>query len=192
MNQAGLLAGPGAFGDGRHPTTAMVLAALEALDPADFTPRIACDMGAGSGILSLAMAVRFGCPVVAVDISADSVATMQGNAKKAGLAVVSAAEGAPSLRQPCLLPVHADGFAHPYSAATAPYDLMVMNILAEPLLSLAADAAAHLAPNGVLILSGLLQWQEATIREAYAALGLELASRLTSGDWVCLCWRKEG
>ena len=49
-----LEAGPHAFGDGSHPTTMGVLTALEAIDPTAFTPRMACDMGAGSGILALA------------------------------------------------------------------------------------------------------------------------------------------
>ena len=65
-----------------------------------------------------------------------------------------------------------------------------MNILAEPLLRLAADADAHLASEGVLVLSGILSWQEPPLREAYASLGLELTSRLQVGDWVTLLWQK--
>lgn len=179
-NSSVLSAGPQAFGDGSHPTTAGVLAALAAIDPAAFAPRIALDVGAGSGILSLAIARAFGCPVVATDISAQAIETLQENMARAGLD--SAA----------IRPIHADGFRHPDISAHAPYDLIVMNILAAPLVALARDAGAHLTLGGVLILSGLLQWQETTIREAYAALGLELASRLVIGDWVTLCWSKEG
>jgi ribosomal protein L11 methyltransferase len=165
-----------AFGDGTHPTTAGVMAALEAIDPAAFTPRIACDIGCGSGILSLAIARLFACPVIAADISAESVRTTRENAHANGLA--------DKLRG-----VQADGFDHPDITA-APFDLIVMNILAEPLMTLAADAERALAPDGVLILSGLLQWQESQIREAYQSLGLELTSRLTLGDWVTLVWQK--
>ena len=64
---ANLLHSAQAFGDGTHPTTFGVLNALEAIDPEAFRPRVACDMGTGSGILALAMAQRFGCAVVAVD-----------------------------------------------------------------------------------------------------------------------------
>jgi len=170
-------AGAHAFGDGNHPTTAGVLTALEAIDPEQFTPRIACDMGCGSGILSLAMTTKFGCPVVSVDLERQAIETVLKNSIHNGL------EGR-------LIPIHSDGFRHPEITARAPFDLMVMNILAEPLLQLAADAAEMLAEDGVLILSGILQWQESQIRDAYEGLGLELASRLLLKDWVTLCFQK--
>ena len=65
-----------------------------------------------------------------------------------------------------------------------------MNILAEPLMRLAADAYAHLADGGVLILGGILTWQEAAMTEAYHTLGLELTARLVLGDWVAQIWQK--
>ncbi|MFZ8477652.1 50S ribosomal protein L11 methyltransferase, partial [Staphylococcus aureus] len=82
------------------------------------------------------------------------------------------------------------GFDHPQIAARAPFDLITMNILAEPLLALAAPAASHLAPGGVVIVSGMLAWQEPQIREAYQSLGLELATRLMVGDWATLGFGK--
>lgn len=179
MNVFSIEAGAKSFGDGSHPTTAGMLAALEAIDPKSFDPRAACDMGAGSGILTLAIASKFRCPVVAVDIERQAVETLQQNAAENGLAE-------------WVLPVHSDGFSHPEIDPRAPFDLIVMNILAEPLLSLASDAVARLSEGGVLILSGLLAWQESQIREAYEGLGLELASRLKAGDWVTLCYAKPG
>lgn len=170
-------AGASAFGDGSHPTTAGVLAALEAIDPSQFTPRNACDIGAGSGILSLAIARMFGCPVIATDISAQAIETLRENLVRNGVA-----NG--------VIALQANGFNHPAINAAAPFDLIVMNILAEPLLALAADAGDTLADGGVLILSGIFQWQETEIRVAYELLGLELASRLTLGDWVTLVWQK--
>lgn len=166
-----------AFGDGTHPTTAGVLAAIEAIDPAAFTPRIACDMGAGSGILSLAIVGRFGCPVVAVELERQAIDVMRKNAAENGLGDK-------------LIAVHADGFKHPEIDARAPYDLIVMNILADPLLRLAKSAIDHLAPGGVIIVSGILQWQEAPLRDAYVSLGLELAARLTLKEWVTLSFQK--
>lgn len=170
-------AGADAFGDGSHPTTQGVLAALEAIDPAAFSPRNACDIGCGSGILTLAMARMFACPVLASDISSSAVTATCQNAARNDLAGLVTA-------------VEANGFAHPALKDAAPFELMVMNILAEPLLALAADAEAHLAPGGVLILSGLFVWQEPEIRAAYQSLSLELASRLTLGDWVTLVFQK--
>lgn len=172
-----LLAGPEAFGDGSHPTTQGVLAAIDAIDPGAFTPRIACDMGAGSGILALAVAIKFGCHVLAVDLMRESVEAIKANAGKNDLAHR-------------LRAVHSDGFSHPEIEAHAPFDLIVMNILAEPLLALARDAERYLAEGGVLILSGILSWQEQQIREAYEGLRLELTSRLSLKDWVTLVFQK--
>ncbi len=176
MTALTLTAGAHAFGDGSHPTTRGVMEALAQIDPALFSPSNAIDIGAGSGILSLAVAQRFGCPVLAVDIEKSAVAALAENAR------VNGVDG--------ITPLLADGFNHPDIAATAPYELMVMNILAEPLMRLAADAQAHLATGGVLILSGILVWQESAIREAYQALGLELTGRIQIGDWVTLLWQK--
>ena len=177
MSELDIQAGAQAFGDGRHPTTMGVLTALEAIDPEQFAPGIALDMGCGSGILSLAMTTKFGCPVVAVDLERQAIETMRENARHNGL-------------EARLVPIHSDGFRHPEITARAPYGLITMNILAEPLLQLAADAVTVLAEGGVMILSGILQWQEQQIREAYEGLGLELASRLVIGDWVSLCYQK--
>lgn len=172
-----IFAGADAFGDGNHPTTLGVMAALEAIDPAAFSPTRACDMGCGSGILSLAIARLFGCSVVAVDVARSAVETTRANALENGLGSQVQA-------------VHSDGFRHPDIFRHAPFDLIVMNILAEPLLALATEAEARLAPGGVLILSGMLIWQETQLRTAYEAIGLELASRLVVGDWVTLCFAK--
>lgn len=176
MSDLTLSAGAHAFGDGTHPTTRGVLEVLSGIDPALFTPRHALDMGAGSGILSFAMIEKFHCPVLAVDVEASAVAAIEENARANGVAGITA--------------LRADGFAHPEIRARTPYDLITMNILAEPLLRLASDAATHLAPDGVMLLSGILVWQETTIREAYQALALELTGRIQIGDWVTLVWQK--
>lgn len=172
-----LEAGAHAFGDGTHPTTAGVLAALKILDPAEFQPETACDMGSGSGILTLAIAEKFGCHVLAVDSDRRAVETLRKNASRNGCGAQVDA-------------LQADGFKHPAIENRAPFDLITMNILARPLLALAADAERHLAPGGALILSGILIAQEDAIREAYAGLGLERTFRVVIGDWVTLIWQK--
>lgn len=172
-----LQAGAAGFGDGKHPTTAGVLAALEAIDPDVFQPERAADIGAGSGILSFAMASRFGCPVWAGELERQAVDTLQKNIAANGYVGRIHA-------------LSANGFDHPELKKQAPYDLIVMNILADPLLALAADAERMLARDGVIILSGMLSWQEPQIREAYQSLGLEIAARLTLHDWVTLSFVK--
>lgn len=211
-NSMTLSAGAHAFGDGQHPTTLGMLAALEAIDPGAFTPRAALDVGAGSGILSFAIARQFQCPVVATDISAGAVEILKENAIANGYSIryssplagedrwggvekSNALSSAPLPNPPrkgegVIIPLQADGFSHPAIAARGPYDLIVMNILAEPLLRLAHEAAAALAPGGALLLSGILTWQEPQIRDAYQSLELELATRLVVGDWVTLAFSK--
>jgi ribosomal protein L11 methyltransferase len=154
-----------------------VLQAIAMLDPVDFSPAMACDIGAGSGILSLAIANKFDCPVMAGDILAEAVEVIHANARAQG-------------REEWVRAVQADGFDHPMLRAQAPYDLIVMNILAGPILALAVEAVYHLAPEGVLVLSGLLVWQEENIVKAYQELGLELSARIVLADWVTLVWQK--
>ncbi len=201
-NTLTLSAGADGFGDGSHPTTAGVLAALESIDPTLFSPRLACDIGCGSGILAFSIIRLFNISVIGVDNQRKSIETSLENAKKNGVEIINykqenfayfiknGAENPP--RHGAFLPLHAEGFAHPAIAAAAPFDLITMNILAAPLLTLAAEAEHHLAPGGVLILSGIFLWQEPQIHAAYQSLNLELTSRLTLGDWVTLVWQKAG
>jgi len=202
-----LTAGGHAFGDGAHPTTRMVLAAMGALDPETFAPQNLCDMGCGSGLLSLRAIQLFGCHVVAVDMERSSVEATRANAIANGVRVIDTRAAARASHEPAelregehrtceteapsLLPIHSDGFHDAAIAAKAPYDMILMNILAEPLVRLARDAVAHLAPEGLLILSGILRWQETTILEAYTGLGLTLLHRLSQDDWVCLVMEKQ-
>ena len=86
--------------------------------------------------------------------------------------------------------VHSDGFDHPDIQAAAPYDLILMNILAEPILRLLADAYALLEEEGLLLLSGMLAWQQEPIIEASQSLGLELSHRFQHGEWVAHLWQK--
>lgn len=176
MQEMKLLAGAAAFGDGSHESTRGVLEMLARLDPAAFTPKIACDVGAGSGIISLAITQKFGCDVLATDIAKSAIETLREN--------IRGHTGAP------ITPLQADGFDHPVIAARAPFDLIIMNILPEPLLKLAVDANAHLAPGGALILAGILLSKESIIIQAYQVLELELTARIVIGDWVTLLWQK--
>lgn len=137
----------------------------------DFSPASALDVGCGSGILSLAIAQRFGCSITACDISADSIETTRANAAAAG-------------QTPRIAALQADGFNHPAIARGAPYDLIVMNILAEPLVRLASGAHGHLHHDGLLMISGILRHQSDAVNEAYEAAGFEAHHRLTLGDWA--------
>jgi ribosomal protein L11 methyltransferase len=187
MTDITFTAGSHAFGDGTHPSTRGAIEAMSHIDPSVFRPHRILDMGAGSGILAIVATRLFNCPVVAVDIAASAVSAITENARANGIPVHP--EPAPQDAS-IIHPLHADGFHHPRVVAGGPYDLIIMNILAEQLRAMAHDAERHLAPGGVMILSGILKSKESIIIKSYQSLGLELTSRLSVADWVTLVLQK--
>ncbi|HEX8840070.1 MAG TPA: 50S ribosomal protein L11 methyltransferase, partial [Sphingomicrobium sp.] len=79
----------------------------------------------------------------------------------------------------------ADGMDSPLLAARAPFDLIIANILAGPLIELAPAFRAALAPGGMIVLAGLLDTQAGTVAAAYKALGLTVRER-RPGEWPVL------
>ncbi len=172
-----LTAGAHGFGDAQHPTTQLLLGALDALCQ-QFMPKNICDMGCGSGILSLrAHQLWPVATIISADISEEAVATAHRNARDNG--------ASDSLKI-----VRSDGFSHPTLIQNAPYDLILMNILAEPILEMISDTYRYLESGGILLLSGLLSWQQEPIIEAAEGLGMELSHRFRGGDWVAHLWQK--
>jgi ribosomal protein L11 methyltransferase len=172
-----LVAGADAFGDGSHPSTKLLLAAIEALDPTSFAPKTACDMGCGAGLLALRMAQRFGCMVVAVDIERSAIQATQKNAQANDLA-------------DAVIAVHSDGFAHRNIRQHAPFDMVAMNILPDILLQHAHAATEATADNGLLVLSGILRAREEEVLHGYQSLGCALLHKLRLEDWVALVFEK--
>ena len=164
-------AGP-AFGSGEHETTRGCLIALDALARRARVRR-ALDMGCGSGILAIAAAKTWGARVIAADVDARAVRAAAGNARANGVARLVRA-------------VASDGYRDMAVRRTAPYDLIVANILARPLMRMAPDLARRLAPGGVAVLSGLLARQERAVIGAHRAHGLALARRIALGGWHTL------
>ncbi|TNE35972.1 MAG: 50S ribosomal protein L11 methyltransferase [Alphaproteobacteria bacterium] len=161
-----------AFGTGLHETTFGCLLALDDLHKRKrlFNP---LDLGCGSGVLALAIAKAWGIPVLASDIDPDAVEVTRENAKTNRLA-------------PLITAVEAVGLQSRVLRSKAPYDLIVANILAWPLVKMAPEIAAALARDGELILSGLLQKQEVMVRNAYREQGLFLKRRYMIGVWEAL------
>ncbi|MEN6542283.1 50S ribosomal protein L11 methyltransferase [Parvibaculum sp.] len=161
-----------AFGTGHHETTTGCLEFIsEVVRPGQRLN--ALDIGTGTGVLAIAIAKVARCNVLASDIDPVAVRVTRDNAKKNGVA-------------PFVSAVTAKGFGHPALHARAPYDLIVANILARPLVSLAPAFRAHLRPGGTLILSGILRTQETMVTAALRMQGLYLRSRKPRGDWVTL------
>lgn len=165
-----------AFGTGHHETTFGCLLALDYLARRKRFSHV-LDLGCGTGVLAMAAAKLWRRPVHASDIDPLAVSVARENAAGNGLAAF-------------IRPVTAAGFAHPALAAGAPYDLILANILARPLMRLSHGMGRHIRPGGYIILSGLLQSQEAAVRSAYATQGLFLARRFLRGDWSTLLLHK--
>ncbi|MCG8690297.1 MAG: 50S ribosomal protein L11 methyltransferase [Minwuiales bacterium] len=161
-----------AFGTGRHETTFGCLLVLDRLAKGRRFRR-PLDLGCGSGVLAMAMARAWGCRVLAADIDPAAVAVTRENAHRNRLALLIHA-------------VRADGVGHRDLMAPARHDLIVANILARPLAKLARPVARSLTPGGVLVLSGLLEGQEAMVRNAYRVQGLRLCGRIALSGWLTL------
>lgn len=168
-----------AFGTGGHDTTAGCLAMLDRLARQGASPRNIADIGTGTGLLAFAaMALWPRARTIASDIDPASILVTQGNA---------AVNGVPLGRGGGRLALAvAPGTDHPAIRRRAPYDLVVANILAGPLITLAPDIAAATAPGGHAILAGLIARQMASVLAAYRAQGFRVAARGGSAEWPCL------
>ncbi|MDG1288043.1 MAG: 50S ribosomal protein L11 methyltransferase [Rickettsiales bacterium] len=160
-----------AFGTGEHATTAGCILAMQALEDKAFKKIV--DVGCGTGILTLAAKHLWADAfVIGGDMDEPSVDTSIENAAKNGMT------GLPF--------VTAGGMQHDKIQAAAPYDLIIANILAGPLVTLAPEMVAGLTDNGMMILSGLLIRQEEEVLAAYEAQGLTCTHRLHRDEWSAL------
>lgn len=172
-----------AFGTGQHATTAGCLAMLTEMKRRGTLVRNLADIGTGTGLLAFAaMDLWPRAIATASDIDRVCAGVLEENTS---LNRVATGGGAGELTM-----VIADGMDHPLLSARGPYDLIIANILAGPLISLAPDFARHLVPGGQLLLAGLLETQEAQVRAACRRAGLRLAARMVNGDWSILWLRK--
>ncbi|WFU18294.1 50S ribosomal protein L11 methyltransferase [Bradyrhizobium sp. CB3481] len=165
-----------AFGTGHHGTTRGCLLLLDHVLKA-WRPRRVLDLGTGTGVLAIAAAKALHEKVLASDIDPPSVQVARDNARLnvAGHLVQA---------------IRATGFAAPQFAAAAPFDLVLANILANPLRQLAAPMARHLAPSAMVILSGLLTHQAPAVVAAYRARGLVPLRHLRIEGWSSLLLRR--
>jgi ribosomal protein L11 methyltransferase len=171
-----------AFGTGQHATTSGCLEALDLLERNGCQFTNIADIGTGTGLLAFAaLALWPNAKCIATDIDAVAVDVARENA---AINRVKLGHGAGEL----LLGV-ADGMDSPLLAARAPFDLLIANILAGPLIDLAAGFAEALAPAGTIILAGLLDSQADAVSAAYEAVGINVQVS-GPGEWPVLVGRR--
>jgi ribosomal protein L11 methyltransferase len=161
-----------AFGTGHHETTSGCLEAIGILLKRK-KPRAMLDIGTGTGVLAIALAKRTHRLVLATDIDAVAVRIAGENARLNGVG-----RTVPTLRSV--------GLNHPSIMHNRPYDLIVANILAGPLVQLAPSIAEVADKGATIILSGILNRQAARVVSAYAQQGIVLRQKLVKGDWSTL------
>lgn len=173
-----------AFGTGQHRTTAGCLEMLGAMKASGLVARNVADIGTGTGLLGFAaLALWPHALCTLTDIDPVCTGVVEENARLNGVPM-GAGPGAAVM-------IVADGMDDPLLEARAPYDLLIANILAGPLVALAPDFAKAVAPGGSLLLAGLLAGeQEAAVKRAMRRAGFRMAARLERGDWAILWLRR--
>jgi len=161
-----------AFGTGHHGTTRGCLLLLDHVLKAH-RPRRVLDLGTGTAVLAIAAAKALHGVVLASDIDPLSVKVARDNARLNGVGNLARV-------------IHATGFSAPDFARHAPFDLVLANILANPLRQLAGPMVQHLAPGALVILSGLLAHQATSVIAAYRARGLVPLRHLRIEGWSSL------
>lgn len=172
-----------AFGTGTHETTSGCLITLDGMRARGEMVRNLLDVGTGTGLLAFAAmhlwprayATASDIDPVAVEVTAENAAV---NGVPLGVGMGQLALAA------------APGLEHPLLFNRAPYDLIIANVLAGPLIELAPSICAALAEGGTLVLAGLLETQAERVANAYRRQGLRLAGKIPMGDWPALRLRK--
>lgn len=167
-----------AFGTAHHQTTLGCLLAIDRLTRTEEFASV-LDIGTGSGVLAIALArvLPHAQEIIATDLDAQSVIVAATNMRINGMAQRIAV-------------TRADGVRHAWLRQSKPFDLVIANILAGPLIRLAPDLARTVRRAGTLVLSGLLIHQASQVIAAYRAAGFHLISHDRISGWSTLILRR--
>ena len=168
-----------AFGTGHHYTTTGCLQMLDRLKRQGARYRMIADVGTGTGLLAFAAmslwprahAIATDIDPISIEVTAENAQLNRINEERLALAV-------------------AEGVDHPLYDELAPFDLVIANILAQPLIELASGIVETMEPGGTLILAGLLTTQAEAVKAAYRRQGMRMGDTIVNGDWSILMMRK--
>lgn len=172
-----------AFGTGQHETTAGCLEMLATMKRTGMVVNDLADIGTGTGLLAFAgLALWPSARATGSDIDPVCAPVVEDNAVMNAIPLGS--------ERGELTMVIADGMDNSLLNLRGPYDLLIANILAGPLVELAPSFSQAVKQGGSLVLAGLLTEQERRVRQAYRRAGFRLTARLIRGDWSILWLRK--
>lgn len=168
-----------AFGSGEHGTTSRCLLAVQYVKNLGVVPEKILDMGCGSGILAIGAAKLFpASKIYAADNDPESVRVTD-------------------IHKTVNDSTHIETFrSEGYDVGSpvwdhASYNFIIANILAGPLIDMAAEQSKALSPGGYLILSGTLKEQAEAVLGAYTPHGLQLIQEFPGGEWMTLLLQKK-
>ena len=166
-----------AFGS-NHQTTQGCITAISELHDSKFVPNKILDIGTGSGILSLCSAKLWSsAKIIAGDIDDEAIIVTNGNAQNNNL-------------ESQIKAFVSDGYEHEAIKGTAPYDLILCNILANPLIAFAENLSKNLTSNGYCILSGFVDDQTSDVIKAHEQHGLKLIKLYSLDNWRAAIMQK--
>ncbi|WP_336294292.1 50S ribosomal protein L11 methyltransferase [Bartonella sp. CB169] len=161
-----------AFGTGHHGTTAGCLEMISKVMQNENSQNV-LDLGTGTGVLAIGIAMLKPVSILASDIDPIAIQVAQHNIALNGV-------------KEYITAVTATGFSHDQIASRAPFDLIIANILANPLIELAQEMVQALSKGGSLILSGILEEQHTHVVETYIKQGLKHIETYHRQGWVTI------
>ena len=165
-----------AFGTGSHETTSGCLEAIHEISK-HTQVKNPLDLGCGTAILAMATAKTFNCKVTAVDNDPEAIEVSKLNLERNSMShMVNAFVN--------------DGMQGQAIQSIAPFDLIVANILAGPLIEMAQSIVQNIEENGYLILSGILNTQAGSVKDPYFKHGMGLVDEFQRNDWTILIMQK--